>query len=247
MHRTPAERWRVWEGIVSDQYGQNGEQDGAGEHRQQGQPEQAQPRPEQGQQPSWMQQPDPSAQSQQYGQAPQYGAPYGQQPGQQYGQQQYGQPAQQPAYGQQPGYGQQPAYGQQPGYGHQQQNPYAQQQNPYAPGYVSGGYVYGPTRTVNTLAILSIVFGLGAIPFWFLAVLLGPAGAILGHIALGKIKQTGQSGRGLALTGIIAGWIMAAVSIGWIVLLFAIGQNAQFDQSTYGSGDGTALLGLLGL
>ncbi|WP_139196692.1 DUF4190 domain-containing protein, partial [Curtobacterium sp. MMLR14_014] len=84
------------------------------------------------------------------------------------------------------------------------------QQNPYA---AAGYQPYAQRPKTNTLAILSIVFGLGAIPLFFMAILLGPAGAILGHLALGRIKQTGESGRALALTGVIAGWVMTGV---WI-------------------------------
>ena len=184
---------------------------------------------------------------QQYGQQPsgqsQYGQQYGQQPS---GQQQYGQqPSGQPQYGQQPQYGApQNPYAQQQG----QQNPYAQQQgqqaqyNPYAPQnpYAAGGYQpYAQRPKTNILAILSIVFGLGAIPLFFMAVLLGPAGAILGHVALGKLKHNGEQGRGLALTGIIAGWVMLGVWILWVAFLFWIGTHAGSRYSDYGSDSGS--------
>jgi len=126
---------------------------------------------------------------------------------------------------------QQGAYGQQQGAYGQSQNPYAAPQhpygqqpgaNPYATPYASGGYQpYAQRPKTNILAVLSIVFGLGAVPFFFMAILLGPAGAILGHVALGKIKQSGEAGRGLALTGIIAGWVMTGFWILWVVALFA--------------------------
>ncbi|MEN0104744.1 MAG: DUF4190 domain-containing protein [Curtobacterium sp.] len=199
------------------------------------------------------QQPNPYAPQQ-----PQYGAPQQQQ-------QQYGAPQQNP-YGapQQPQYGapqQQNPYAapQQPQYG-APQNPYAASApgsapyagqgapgsapyaNPYAPAgaYSNAGYQpYAQRPKTNILAILSIVFGLGAIPFFFIAILLGPAGAILGHVALGKIKQNGEQGRGLALTGIIAGWVMTGVWILWIVVVvFAIGHSGggyYDDNYDYGS------------
>lgn len=40
-------------------------------------------------------------------------------------------------------------------------------------------------------------------------------GLVLGYIALGQIKRTGESGRGLALAAVILGWI----SIGLFVLV----------------------------
>jgi len=117
------------------------------------------------------------------------------------------------------------------------QNPYAApgQQNPYA---AAGYQPYAQRPKTNTMAILSIVFGLGAIPLFFMAILLGPAGAILGHLALGRIKQTGESGRALALTGVIAGWVMAGVWILWIIGLFAFASigNSYSNYDDYGSG-----------
>lgn len=165
----------------------------------------------------------------------------------------YGQP-QQPPYGQQNPYAapqqqQQPQnqYGQQNPYGQQQpgQNPYGQQpqqQQPYAPAGAYGptGYQpYAQRPKTNTLAILSIVFGLAAIPMWFIAILLGPAGAILGHVALGKIKQNGEAGRGLALTGIIAGWVMAGIWLIWVVFVFIIAVAGHTGYSDYGYDSGT--------
>ncbi|GAA3331752.1 DUF4190 domain-containing protein [Curtobacterium albidum] len=135
-------------------------------------------------------------------------------------------------------------YGQQQGgqYGQQPSNPYAQpqqQSNPYAASYASTGYQpYAQRPKTNTLAVLSIVFGLGAIPLFFMAILLGPAGAILGHIALGKIKQNGEGGRALALTGIIAGWVMTGFWILWIIALvvFAGFSSSYSDPYGYDSG-----------
>ncbi|KQS10149.1 hypothetical protein ASG04_06135 [Curtobacterium sp. Leaf183] len=189
---------------------------------------------------------------QQAGQTPPYGQqpagqPYGQQPtGQQYGQQPAGQ-----QYGQQPyGQSQQPQYGA-PQNPYAQQNPYVQQQGQhgqqgqYDP-YAAGGYQpYAQRPKTNILAILSIVFGLGAIPLFFMAVLLGPAGAILGHVALGRLKHNGEQGRGLALTGIIAGWVMLGVWILWVAFLFWIGTHAN-DYSDYGTGTGSGTGALVG-
>lgn len=40
-------------------------------------------------------------------------------------------------------------------------------------------------------------------------------GVVLGHIALSQIRRTGERGRGMALAGVIIGW----VAIGLTVLL----------------------------
>jgi hypothetical protein len=94
------------------------------------------------------------------------------------------------------------------------------------------------------LAILSLVFALGGIIIWPLIILTSPAGAIMGHIALGKTKRTGEQGRGLALAGIICGWSLTALYILGIVLFFAVIGAHNYsdynpDTSTYGgSGSG---------
>ncbi len=54
------------------------------------------------------------------------------------------------------------------------------------------------TTPLNKLAVWSLV--LSIFLFTFVA-------AILGHIALAQIKKSGQRGRGLALSGVIIGWL----------------------------------------
>ena len=48
------------------------------------------------------------------------------------------------------------------------------------------------------------LLGLIAMP---LALLFSLAGAVVGHSALRRIKETGQPGRGIALAGVILGWV----------------------------------------
>jgi hypothetical protein len=96
-----------------------------------------------------------------------------------------------PAHGTQPEYGPPPAYGG-AGYGY----------TPYA----------APART-NGLAIASLVLGI---------VWLEGLGSILalifGYIALRQIKQRQQRGRGLAIAGVVLGWIGVALLALVIVL-----------------------------
>ena len=112
-------------------------------------------------------------------------------------------PQQQPA---QPQYGapygaQQPQYGQQP-YGGQPGSPY-----PYA---------YAPEPRTNVLAIVSLVSA------FFVSIV----AIITGHIALSQIKRTGENGRGLALAGLIIGYVSVAlglvVIVVWLVLFLSI-------------------------
>ena len=102
---------------------------------------------------------------------------------------------------------------------YQQPVPY-QQPMPYgAYGQYGGGYA--PPVGTNGLAIASLVtsivggclYGLGAV-----------VAIILGVVALGQIKRTGQQGRGMAIAGISIG---AAVIALWVVfIIFAVALNS---------------------
>jgi len=95
------------------------------------------------------------------------------------------------------------------------QNPYAQnayaQPNPYAqPAPYAGapGYAYAPGPRTNTMAIIGFV----------LAFVVSIAGIVCSHIALSQIKKTGEGGRGLALAGLILGYVFT----GFWVLYFLV-------------------------
>jgi hypothetical protein len=64
----------------------------------------------------------------------------------------------------------------------------------------------------NTLAIVALITSLVGIHL---------AGIICGHIALNQIKASGEGGRGLALAGLIIGYVgtavVALIVIGWII------------------------------
>ena len=163
--------------------------------------------------------PDPYQPQQPYGQQPGYDptSPYSQDP---YAAPASGAPASGQPYGQQPPYGQQqppygtptpasgqpygqPQYGQQPGYG----QAYAQQP-------------YTPQPPTNTMAILSLVF----------AFVFAPAAIVMGHVAKKQIRQTGESGEGLATAGLWLGYIFTSLYVLLcafyvIVVIFAIGSS----------------------
>jgi len=65
------------------------------------------------------------------------------------------------------------------------------------------------SQKTNTLAIASLVAGI--LQFNIVAV-------ILGHVALGQIKRTGEGGRMLAIIGLVLGYL----AIAWIVLVIVI-------------------------
>ena len=101
--------------------------------------------------------------------------------------------------------------------------PYGQA-GPYGP--PGSGYGYPPPYAAppavppgtNGMAVASLVLslvwicGLGSI----LAV-------IFGHIGLRQTNRTGQAGRGLAIAGLIIGYLGVATLVGWFALVIAVG------------------------
>jgi hypothetical protein len=51
---------------------------------------------------------------------------------------------------------------------------------------------------------------------------LGIVGAILGHVARARLKHNGRVGGGLALAGIIVGWVLAAISAAIFVVMIVL-------------------------
>ena len=138
-------------------------------------------------------------------------SPTPQDPGQPYGQQPYQPQNPQPPYGQQP-YGQQP-YAQQP---------YAQQPYGVQPQY-SAGYApqYGaPTAPNNSMAVVALVAGIcgfTVVPF------IGSIVAVItGHMARKQIRQTGEGGDGMAVAGLVMGWIVIALTVLGTIAFFLI-------------------------
>jgi hypothetical protein len=79
-------------------------------------------------------------------------------------------------------------------------------------------------RRTNSLAVASLVCGL-AQPFTAGLTML-PA-VILGHIARGQIRQSGEDGKGLATAGLVLGWVGIAFALLVILLIaHAIGSPA---------------------
>lgn len=80
----------------------------------------------------------------------------------------------------------------------------------------------------NGTAIASLVCGIAGMFLFFPAAI--PA-VICGHVARGRIRRTGQNGAGLALAGLILGYIglviLAAVVIGLTALVVAAGHSSS--------------------
>jgi hypothetical protein len=107
----------------------------------------------------------------------------------------------------QPGdpYGQQP--GQQPGQPYGQQPPYGMPQYPYG---------YPPQPKPQTNAILALVLSCVGIATCGVTAIVG---VIFGHIAMGRIKRGEEDGRGMALAGVIVGYVVIA---GYVLYLAVI-------------------------
>ncbi len=101
-----------------------------------------------------------------------------------------------------------------------QQDPGYPQQQPLA--------VAPPT---NTLAILSLVFGVAS--YFVLPIVGAVAAVVTGHMARGQIRRTGEGGGGLALAGLILGYLhlaLAAVAIVVLIALVAIASGIFISQ-----------------
>lgn len=120
----------------------------------------------------------------------------------------YGTP---PAYGAPPTYGATLGYGTTPGYG-------------AAPGYAqtqpyTGAPAHGSYRPTNVLAWVSLGLAVGAILVGTLASI---AAVICGHIARRQIRETGQQGDGLAIWGLVVGYLGIAFSVLIIVFFLVV-------------------------
>src|SRR5258708_34365387 len=74
-------------------------------------------------------------------------------------------------------------------------------------GYPPVVYTYGPRS--NSYAVASLIFGILS---WFLCPLVGGVVAVvLGHVARGQIRRSGEGGAGLAIAGLILGYAHLAV------------------------------------
>jgi hypothetical protein len=106
------------------------------------------------------------------------------------------------------------AYSPPPGqqnYGPQQPYPpYQQPYPPYAP--------YPPAPPTNGLAIAALVCGVGGFVVGFSFI---PA-IICGHLARRQIRQTGEQGAGLALAGLILGYVGIALFVVLIAVFVVI-------------------------
>jgi hypothetical protein len=84
-------------------------------------------------------------------------------------------------------------------------------------------------RPTNGMALAAMIVALAGI----ITCVGFPVGAVLGHVALKQVRQTGEQGESYAKTGIIVGWIGTGLGIlgcGLYVALIAVA--ASFNGSS---------------
>lgn len=86
--------------------------------------------------------------------------------------------------------------------------------------FQTSGVVVRTVNTTNGMAVASMVLGIVWV-YWIGSIL----ALVFGYIALGQIKQRGQQGRGMAIAGIVLGWVGAATLIA--VIIFAVASSSS--------------------
>ena len=91
-------------------------------------------------------------------------------------------------------------------------------------------FTYGapPSADYNTFAVLSPIF----------AVVVPPAGVVLGHLALPQIRRTGERGRNAAIVGLVIGYLMCLVLIA--ALIWWLSSDSDAGNTTASSSTSTA-------
>lgn len=101
----------------------------------------------------------------------------------------------------------------------QPQQPYQPYGQPYGQQYgQQQAYGYPVAAQTNGMAVAALVVSIVSLMACCGAS--GFIGAILGHMSRGQIKRTGEQGGGMALAGVIVGWIGFAIFLA-VVLLYA--------------------------
>ena len=103
---------------------------------------------------------------------------------------------------------------------------------PPAYGQQPGGYGYQSTPKTNGLAIASLVLGIAQI---FLCIIGGILALVFGYISRRQIDESGgtQGGRGMAIAGIILGWIGIGLGIAYIVVIIIAVIVSDDDDSAH--------------
>ncbi|HEX2356783.1 MAG TPA: DUF4190 domain-containing protein, partial [Micromonosporaceae bacterium] len=85
----------------------------------------------------------------------------------------------------------------------------------YPPGYPAYGYGVAapPTNGMAIASMIVSIVGLVGICAYGIGGYIGAVGAILGHVSRRQVRERGESGDGMALAGIIIGWIATGIAL----------------------------------
>lgn len=91
---------------------------------------------------------------------------------------------------------------------------------------------YAAAPPTNSLAIVSLVAGI--VSYMLVPIVGAIAAVVTGHIARSQIRQTGEGGSGLALAGLILGYVhlvLVALVTAIVLIVVAVAGVAIFSQS----------------
>jgi peptidyl-prolyl cis-trans isomerase B (cyclophilin B) len=93
-----------------------------------------------------------------------------------------------------------------------------------APGFYPPAYP--PPRQTNSMAIVALVS----------ALVFSPLGIVFGHIALSQIRHSDEDGKGLAIAGLVIGYVLTGlfllVIVFWLILFVVLANEIDRLPST---------------
>jgi hypothetical protein len=101
--------------------------------------------------------------------------------------------------------------------------PAPQYQQSYPPPPYPYPYPYPPQQTTNGMAIASMVLGILWL-YWIGSIL----ALIFGYVARDQIRRNGQAGDGMAIAGIVLGWVGIGVLTAGLVIGFAVAGSSYW-------------------
>lgn len=104
-------------------------------------------------------------------------------------------------------------------------------QNPYgAPQPQMQQMAYPPVAPpADGLAIASMVCGIIAVITCYFGAILGTIAVVLGHVSISKIKKSGNTvgGKGMAIAGLVCGYVGIAMTLVFAIFLFTAGAEMK--------------------
>jgi hypothetical protein len=89
----------------------------------------------------------------------------------------------------------------------------------YQPAPTPPGYGYPPQRRTNSMAIAAMIVSLASL---FTCPVVGAVGIYLGNRARAEIRRTGEEGDGMAVAGVVVGWVAIGLTVLYVCFFAAI-------------------------